>query len=184
MIFEKVSFDVYRKELEKFGIIEKVKNSTYYETNKKDYTDTELIWEIYSSIKIPTRATTGSAGYDFYTPFSFDIKPQHRPVFIPTGIRAKIDTDKVLLITPRSSSSKGNYMMANTVGVIDSDYYNADNQGDIIISLVTKDHDETSFKAFKTGERIAQGLFLQFYTVENDITESNHRTGGFGSTGK
>lgn len=183
MKFEKVSFDVYRKELEKFDIINKVKNS-YFKDVKESYTDTELVWEIYSSIKIPTRATTGSAGYDFYTPFSFDVKPHYRPVFIPTGIRAKLDNDKVLLITPRSSSAKGNYMMANTVGVIDSDYYNADNQGDIIISLVTKDHDETSFKAFKAGERIAQGLILPFYTVENDITESESRKGGFGSTGK
>ena len=133
---------------------------------------------IYDNIVIPYRATSGSAGYDFTIPFTATIKPNEM-VKIPTGIRAYIEDGYVLHIYPRSSLGiKYELSLANTVGIIDADYYNAKNEGHIIVALVNHGDKEITLNK---GERIVQGLFLKFYTAdEKEVTTK--RIGGFGSS--
>lgn len=133
---------------------------------------------LYDNIKLPTRATKGSAGYDFVSPIDFVLKPNEM-IKIPSGIRCKIDEGYVLEIYPRSSIGfKYQTMLANTVGIIDSDYYKALNEGHIIIALMNMGNKELVIKA---GDRFAQGLFKRFYLAEEEEVEKS-RTGGFGST--
>ncbi len=113
------------------------------------YTE-EDIRDMYESLMLPRRATKGSAGYDFFAPFSFSLPPG-ATIKIPTGIRAKMDEDWVLKIYPRSGLGfKYRLQMNNTVGIIDSDYFNSDNEGHIFIKM-TNDSNEG-----KTVE-VAQG---------------------------
>ncbi len=134
--------------------------------------------EGYENIAIPKRATSGSAGYDFYAPYDFELKPGEE-IVIDTGIRAHIADGWVLVILPRSGSGfKYGVRLANTAGVIDSDYFNADNEGHIKIKLIG------GSKIFnvKTGDAFAQGIFLPYgITEDDDCQELRH--GGFGSTG-
>ncbi|MGN1404715.1 MAG: dUTP diphosphatase [Erysipelotrichaceae bacterium] len=134
--------------------------------------------ESYSNIVIPKRATSGSAGYDFTSPVDFVLKPGEI-IKVPTGIRCRIDEGYVLEIYPRSSIGfKYQTMLANTVGIIDSDYYYADNEGHIIIALMNMGKKELDIKA---GERFAQGIFKQYFLADEEDVVSK-RTGGFGST--
>lgn len=137
---------------------------------------------VYASLKLPKRATKGSAGYDFYAPFDFSLKPGET-IKIPTGIRAKMNDDYVLMIFPRSSLGfKYRLQLNNTVGIIDSDYYYSDNEGHIFIKI-TNDSNEGKTVEIKAGEAFAQGIFLQFgITIDDDTTAV--RNGGFGSTNK
>ena len=134
----------------------------------------------YDSIVIPKRATEGSAGYDFVCPFDVTIKINEM-VKIPTGIRCYMEKDYVLQIYPRSSLGfKYQICLANTVGIIDSDYYNAKNEGHIIVALVNRGNKDLEIKK---GDRIVQGIFTQFFKAEeNEVL--NKRTGGFGSSNK
>lgn len=136
----------------------------------------------YQEINIPRRGTRKSAGYDISTPVECTIEPGQQ-VKIPTGIKANMDDDDVLLIFIRSSmASKKGIKIVNQTGVIDADYYNnIDNEGHIWIVLEnTSGSDVTLF----SGERIAQGVFLKFGIVEDDIPINDERVGGFGSTNK
>lgn len=136
----------------------------------------------YTDIKFPKRATTGSAGYDFFAPFDFSLEPGST-ITIPTGIRVKIVDGWFLGIFPRSSLGfKYRLQLDNTVGIIDSDYYYAGNEGHIFIKL-TNDSKSTKSLTIKKGEAFAQGIFLPFGLTEDDDV-SNHRTGGMGSTNK
>ncbi len=135
--------------------------------------------DFYDYVMLPKRATSGSAGYDFYLPFDLIIKP-NESVKVYTGIRAKIDPDYVLMIFPRSGlGTKYHLMLDNTVGVIDSDYYNALNEGHIIVALTN--HSDKVLE-LKRGDRFAQGVFLKFGITVDDDTKSE-RLGGHGSTG-
>lgn len=140
------------------------------------------IKELYEDIKLPKRATKGSAGYDFYTPFDFTLNPGET-IKIPTGIRAKIDENWVLKIYPRSGLGfKFRLQLNNTVGIIDSDYFNSDNEGHIFIKL-TNDSNENKTVSLEKGAGFAQGIFLEYgITVDDDA--DGVRNGGFGSTGK
>ena len=139
----------------------------------------ENVVEIYNDIPLPKRATKGSAGYDFVCPIDIEIKP-NEIIKIPTGIRCYMLEGYVLNIYPRSSlGMKYQMYLTNTTGIIDSDYYNANNEGHIIVSIVNKGNKTLSIKK---GERFVQGIFLKYYTVEEDEILEN-RTGGFGSTG-
>ena len=133
---------------------------------------------IYEDINLPKRATSGSAGYDFYSPVGFSLKPGET-IKIPTGIRCKIEDGYVLEIYPRSSLGfKFQLGLLNTVGIIDSDYYNADNEGHIIIGLVNRGNKEI---VVEKGDRFVQGIFLKYFLArEEDNFEKRH--GGFGST--
>ena len=140
----------------------------------------EDILDIYESLKLPKRATTGSAGYDFFAPFAFSL-PAGSTIKIPTGIRAKMDEDWVLKIYPRSGLGfKYRLQLNNTVGIIDSDYYNSENEGHIFIKL-TNDSKEGKTVEVPAGSGFAQGIFLEYgITVDDDA--DGVRNGGFGST--
>lgn len=140
----------------------------------------DAIQRVYDWIILPSRSTTGSAGYDFCTPFAFILQPGES-VKIPTGIRCKIDNGWVLQIYPRSSVGfKYQIQLTNTVGIIDSDYYNSNNEGHIWVKLVNRGDKEFSAVS---GDRICQGLFVP-YGVTYDDNSEKIRTGGIGSTGK
>ena len=152
-----------------------------FKKNFNNY-DKSQIENIYESIKLPIRATIGSAGYDFYTPVSFTLKPQET-INIPTGIRVKINEGWFLAIFPRSGLGfKYRLQLNNTVGVIDSDYFNSDNEGHIFIKI-TNDSNENKTVELNSGQGFAQGIFMPFGLVEDDDT-TDHRNGGFGSTTK
>lgn len=148
----------------------------------KDFEFKEDACEVYSKLKKPHRATAMSAGYDFYSPFDFHLEPG-MTIKIPTGIRAKMPEDYVLMIYPRSGLGfKYRLQLNNTVGVIDSDYYNALNEGHIMIKI-TNDSNEGKALDIKVGEGFAQGIFMQYGIVEDDDAK-DIRVGGFGSTTK
>ena len=159
-----------------------------FEQFKRDWEDTfpevllEEIQKIYEGIKLPKRATTGSAGYDFYTPEGFSLKPGEA-IKIPTGIRAKMDEGWVLKIYPRSGLGfKFRLQLNNTVGIIDSDYYNSDNEGHIQIKM-TNDSKEGKNVEISAGTGFAQGIFLEYGITVDDEADAV-RNGGFGSTTK
>lgn len=140
-------------------------------------TEEELL-DIYNSITLPKRATTGSAGYDFVAPYEINLNPG-QCIVIPTGIRCKIREGWMLGIYPRSGLGfKTHVRLANTVGIIDSDYYHADNEGHIMVKLVT---DSEHPLHVTKGDRFCQGIFTQFGVVEDDYAVAE-RTGGMGST--
>ena len=129
-------------------------------------------------IKLPVRATSGSAGYDFYSPVTVTLKPG-QTAKIPTGIRCSIDNGYVLELYPRSSLGfRYQLSLLNTVGIIDSDYYNADNEGHIIVGLINRGDKELTINA---GDRFVQGVFLP-YGLAMEEENSGERHGGFGST--
>lgn len=155
-----------------------------YNQFKKGMEDFETLdsQQLYEDLKLPKRATAGSAGYDFYAPFEFTLKP-NETIKIPTGIRCEMNPSWVLMIFPRSGLGfKYRLQLNNTVGVIDSDYYFSDNEGHIFIKL-TNDTNEGKILNVKKGEGIAQGIFITYGTTEDDDTTAR-RNGGFGSTTK
>ena len=140
------------------------------------------IHDMYDSIKLPARATKGSAGYDFYAPFPIRLEPGCT-IKIPTGIRAKMDEDWVLQIYPRSGLGfKYRLQMNNTVGIIDSDYYYSDNEGHIFIKM-TNCSNEGKTVEVAAGNGFAQGIFME-YGITVDDEAQGLRNGGFGSTTK
>jgi len=144
-----------------------------------EYTE-EDVRTFYEAIKLPGRATRGSAGYDFYSPFSFSLKPG-ASVKIPTGIRAEMEEDWVLKLYPRSGLGfKYRLQLNNTVGIIDSDYFGSDNEGHIM-AKITNDSREGKTLEIDAGMGFMQGIFLEYgITVDDDA--SDIRNGGFGST--
>ena len=156
-----------------------------FEQFEKDWMDTGLgydnIKEIYDSIKLPKRATKGSAGYDFFMPIDYNFGTQ-RAVKIPTGIRAIMNDGWVLKLYPRSGLGfKYAIKEANTVGIIDQDYYYSDNEGHIFVKLVNNDPTLGNIVHFKQGDGFCQGIFLEYGITEDDVA-TGKRNGGFGST--
>lgn len=133
-------------------------------------------------INIPRRSTKASAGYDIESAQDVTISPGCTEL-IPTGLKARMNSDEFLSIHVRSSVGiKRGLVLANGTGIIDSDYYNnLDNEGHIMIALRNTAHGKVTIKK---GERIAQGIFQKYLTVENDKISDNVRTGGIGSTGE
>ena len=141
----------------------------------------ERLQQTYQKLTLPTRATAGSAGYDFYSPFSFSLSTRET-ITIPTGIRVKIEPGWWLGLLPRSGHGfRYRVQLDNTLGVIDSDYYNAENEGHIMVRL-TNDSLTGKHLRISEGDRFVQGIFLPYGITVNDKAE-NTRTGGFGSTG-
>ena len=129
-------------------------------------------------IKLPTRGSKNSAGYDFYSPVDTIIQPNEM-VMIWTDVKASMYYDNALLIIPRSSMGKHPIMISNTVGLIDSDYYgNESTDGNIGFRLFNLG---TTPYEIKAGDRIGQGVFIKYGTVKDDNT-TTERKGGFGST--
>ena len=133
-----------------------------------------------SAIPLPARATAGSAGYDFICPAAITLQPGEA-VTIPTGIRCEMRPGWVLMVFPRRGLGfKHQVRLANTVGVIDSDYFHAANEGHIMVRIVNGgDHAVSIAK----GERFCQGVFLPHGLAEEDEVLAD-REGGFGSTGR
>ena len=132
----------------------------------------------YDNIVLPHRATSGSAGYDFCSPIEVTLEPGES-IRIPTGIRCRIDDGYVLELYPRSSFGfKYQMCLLNTTGIIDADYYHADNEGHIIVGIVNRGDKSMTIRE---KDRFVQGVFLKYYLAEEeDVEEKRH--GGFGST--
>ncbi|HKM03639.1 MAG TPA: deoxyuridine 5'-triphosphate nucleotidohydrolase [Lachnospiraceae bacterium] len=144
-----------------------------------DYSKQELN-ALYDTIKLPKRATSGSAGYDFFTPFTFHLLPGET-IKVPTGIRAEMEENWVLKLYPRSGLGfKFRLQLNNTVGIIDSDYFNSDNEGHIF-AKITNDSNEKKELHVEHGTGFMQGIFIEYgITVDDEATTI--RNGGFGST--
>ena len=142
----------------------------------------EEVQKIYGDIRLPQRATSGSAGYDFFSPVDFTLQPGET-VKIPTGIRVEMEPNWVLKCYPRSGLGfKFRLQMNNTVGIIDSDYFYSDNEGHIFAKL-TNDTNEERTVALKAGTGFMQGIFVEYgITFDDDVTDI--RNGGLGSTTK
>lgn len=134
-----------------------------------------------SDIVIPSRATKGSAGYDIHSPVDVILKPGESAI-VPTGLKASMGNGVVMMIYPRSSMGfKYGMTLANTVGIIDSDYYgNVDNDGHIMIKVVNGGNGPLTINR---GDRFAQALFTNFLLTEDDLVNSKERSGGLGSSG-
>ena len=136
-----------------------------------------------AGINLPVRSTKNSAGYDIEAAEDVIIpsfKLGQKPVLVKTGLKAYMQSDEVLILANRSSNpGKKGLILANSIGVVDSDYYgNPDNDGHIMFAFFNfKDEDIE----IKKGERIGQGMFQKYLVTDNDIAEGE-RTGGFGST--
>lgn len=144
--------------------------------------DTGLTEKEYNKYTLPQRSTKYSAGYDFISLNTFTLEPNEIKL-IPTGIKADMNENEVLMIYVRSSLGfKFNIRMCNQTGIIDKDYYNnPDNEGHIFIKL---QNEGTKPKEFKQGEKIVQGIFLNYLTVDNEEKIQKERIGGVGSTNK
>lgn len=137
---------------------------------------------IYETIRLPVRATKGSAGYDFFAPVDITLAPG-QSVRIPTGIRVKIKEGWVLKCYPRSGLGfKFRLQMDNTVGIIDSDYYHSDNEGHIFAKITNDTHEDKTV-VIKAGTGFMQGIFVE-YGITFEDTATAQRNGGFGSTTK
>lgn len=131
-------------------------------------------------INLPTRADSKSAGYDIYSPIKASVKP-NEIVKIWSDVKAYMQDNEVLLIDVRSSMG-GKWMLANTLGVIDASYFgNSANDGNIGVFLKNISNE---VQEIEIGDRIAQCIFVNYLTADNDKPLSDTRTGGFGSSGK
>ena len=142
----------------------------------------DAIRAVYDRIKLPRRATAGSAGYDFFLTGDIELA-SGETVTIPTGIRCLMETGWVLMLFPRSGLGfKYRLQLNNTVGVIDSDYADSDNEGHIFVRI-TNDSKEKKTLLLKEGEAFVQGVLMPFgITCDDDVSEA--RNGGFGSTSR
>lgn len=160
-----------------------------FEQFLNDYNDTfdygqsdEEIRSIWGNIKLPTRATTDSAGYDFMVPIDFTLKAGDT-IKIPTGVRCKIDEGWVLKLYPRSGLGfKYRLQLNNTVGIIDGDYFGSGNEGHIF-AKITNDSNEGRIIIMSSGSGFMQGIFVPYGITIDDDAEGV-RNGGFGSTGR
>ena len=131
--------------------------------------------------KMPKRATKNSAGYDIYSPIDTTVMPQSMTM-IWTNVKAQFNPDEVLLLCVTSGMGKHGIMVANTLGVIDSDYYgNISNDGNLGFRLYNYSNEPYEIKA---GDKIGQGVFVKYLTVDNEEEITEERVGGFGSTVK
>lgn len=166
--FERVTFEQFKKDM--------------FDTFPEDAANVteEDMMRVYEGVKLPARATSGSAGYDFFSPLWFSL-PAGSSIKIPTGIRAKIDKGWWLSILPRSGlGTKYRVQLDNTVSVIDSDYYGSSNEGHIFVKI-TNDGREGEILDISSGDAFCQGIFLEYGITHSDNVTAK-RDGGFGST--
>lgn len=144
---------------------------------------------------LPKRATKYSAGYDFVCAHDTMVPSLWRQAqgedessvlktaFVPTGVKAYMPENEYLLLANRSSNPKKNGLaIPNGVGIIDADYYGNDkNEGEIFVQMINYGREDY---LIKKGDRIAQGIFTPYYTVDEEGQKFAKRTGGFGSSGK
>ena len=135
-----------------------------------------------TEIQLPVRGDSRSAGYDIKTPVQITLQPNEKKLIF-TDIKAYMQPDEVLEIYVRSSIgvNKG-VILSNITGIIDSSYYNnPKNDGNIGLTLWNTSDEVVRFDA---QERLCQGIFKKYLTVDNDICLQEERVGGFGSSGK
>lgn len=160
--FEKVSFEVFLRDM-----------SLNFPVD-----DTQ---DIYDRLRLPERATVGSAGYDFFLPIGISLAAGET-VTIPTGVRAYIEEGWFLMCCPRSGLGfRYRLRLDNTVGIIDSDYYFSENEGHIIIRI-TNENTSGKVLTLSAGKAFAQGIFIPYGITLDDKAEEIRR-GGFGSSG-
>lgn len=185
--FEKVSFDTYKNSYEKC-FCKELKHLN--EEQRCNFI--KVIWD---NIKLPKRSTIGSAGYDFYAPQLINIS-KHNSIIIPTGIKVHLEVNTkiksvlgddmglALIIIPRSGLGfKYGLSLSNTLGLIDSDYINSDNEGHILIKLVNDSDINDKEIIIEKDKAFAQGVIVPYFTTDDDNT-TEERNGGFGSTDK
>ena len=136
-------------------------------------------------INLPKRKTKYSAGYDIEAAEDVVIpsfKKGTNPTLVKTGIKAYMQDDEALMLYNRSSNpKKKGLILANSVGVVDKDYYgNPDNDGHIMFAFYNIKDEDT---IIKKGEAIGQGIFQKYFVTDDDVAEGE-RVGGFGSTNK
>lgn len=144
----------------------------------------------YDAIKLPKRATKGSAGYDFYSPIPFmlsNLNACPRGFTFPTGIRCEMNENYCLLLIPRSGLGVKQYSrLGNTLGCIDADYIYAGNEGDIMVNIRSDIPGNPPHYVW-SGDAVCQGIFVSYgVTDDDDATEltREQRKGGLGSTGR
>lgn len=175
MMFEKISYEQWIKDAKK-------------NTSLSD----EEIKLAYENIKIPTRGSEYSAGYDFYLPYDYKLSSNQSVIL--TGIRwdclneypadnikYRVSNKALFLFARSSTAKKYGFALLNRVGIVDMDYCQADNEGHIML-LVDKKAALSDYE-FEAGERIAQGVIMPFFTDSSDTIIGKSRVGGFGSTG-
>ena len=139
------------------------------------------IEDMWRDLVYPDRATEGSAGYDFRVPYDIILEPGESAM-IPTGMRCHMEEGWVLMLFPRSSMGfKYRMQLDNGTGIVDCDYFFADNEGHIM-AKITNDGREGKTLHLRAGERFMQGVFVP-YGVTVDDEPRGKRTGGIGSTG-
>lgn len=153
----------------KFEYVERIKSNTFFGDEKT---------------KLPERNTKSAAGYDFYYLDDEPVLIQPKEIqYVKTGIKAAFPENMVLQLYNRSSNpKKKSLILINGVGIVDSDYYNnEDNEGEIAFAFYNiKDEPVIIMK----GDKLGQGIFTKYYPVTNEEEIEKERTGGFGSTGK
>ena len=168
--FRKVSFEQFRHDMIDCGF------------NLPD----AVMKEAYDAIKLPVRATAGSAGYDFFSPIPFamsNMTVNPRGITFPTGIQCELHPDFCLIMIPKSGLGIKQYSrLGNCLGLIDRDYIFSDNEGDIFVNI-RSDIPGNPPVEIKAGQAICQGVILPFGTTDDDET-TEARNGGLGSTGK
>ena len=171
--FEKVSFEQFKVAFN--DLLANYKNNISDNVAVAD----DGLRKLYDRIELPIRATFGSAGYDFRTPVNCNLAVG-QTIVIPTGIRCKIQNNYMLQLYPRSGLGfKHGMELVNTVGIIDADYYDANNEGHIMIKIKPTLKD----LQLKIGDKFAQGIFIP-YGITKDDDAHGVRSGGIGSTGK
>lgn len=165
--FEKVSFEQFKKDCNE--------NITVPASD-------EILKQAYDMIELPTQATAGSAGYDFKSFCWFKLE-KNQTVIVPTGIKVYIEPGWSLDLYPRSGLGfKYRLQLDNTVGIIDSDYYNnPKNEGHIMVSITNCTNKIDNTLIINPGDKFIQGIFHQYGVVYGNKAEGT-RTGGFGST--
>lgn len=174
MHFEKITREQWVKDVINSYQLEYLTEGHFKKINK-----------LYDGIKLPKRATKYSAGYDFYVNGDVVI-PWGDSYIIPTGIRwvcdKEEDKNKVLQIYPRSGIGfRTGVRLMNTVGIIDADYWEGNNEGHIMVKLYNP---MNSHLHIKDGEAIVQGVITEYYTCDDEEEVAEKRTGGMGSTDK
>ncbi len=182
--FEKVSFETFVNEFAPLWIDAKKAESDPNEPFA--YDKAELInaaGVIYEQIKLPQRATAGSAGYDFFFPFGYTELAPGATALIPTGIKVKMEDGWALKLYPRSGLGfKYRIQLDNTVGIIDADYYNNEKNEGMICVKITNDSRQNQTVVIDHGQGYCQGVFEEFGITYDDQPASEVREGGFGST--
>ena len=134
----------------------------------------------YGNFKLPERSTANSAGYDFFSPVNIVIPPfgtNTKPTLVPTGVKAQMEKDEFLMLVNRSSNPGKKFLVIpNSMGIIDADYYNnQDNEGEMFFAFYNLSNENIVIYA---GDKLGQGIFVKYGITDDDAAEGE-RVGGF-----